>query len=93
METGTSNAPVSEIDEDLGVWVSKLRERLARGELEDLSSFDLGYGTEILPACQAIRVMLADLDSLVSDEDVDPESLAHRQALLEDFRRLRATID
>ena len=95
METGTSDVPVSEMAGDLGVWIGRLRERLTRGELEGLSPLDLGYGAEILPARQTIRIMLADLDGLggpVPDEDADPESLAHRRALLEDFRRLRATI-
>ncbi len=95
MEGGTSGERVREMDGDLGVWISSLRERLAGGELEGLRPLDLGYGAEVLPARQTIRIMLADLDGLggpVPDEHANPESVARRRELLEDFRRLRATI-
>ena len=49
-----------------------------------LQAVDLGYGTGALPAEDAIRIMLADLE--------DADTVPLRLRLLDDFRHLRTLI-
>ena len=51
-------------DDRLDRWIHALPDRLERGELDGFLPFDCGDGTDVLPAEQATRVMLADLDDL-----------------------------
>jgi hypothetical protein len=83
------------VHDDLTLWIETLRERLKGGELASLGSTDVGYGTGMLPGETVVRMMLADLDHC----DEPPTSakgrsvdVARRQALLEDFSRLRDLI-
>ena len=69
---------------DLKAWITDLRARLERGEFADAPLVDLSYGSGALPAEDAIRIMLADLD--------DSDNAPLRLALLDDFRRLRTLI-
>jgi hypothetical protein len=78
--------------DDLGRWIGTLRARLARGDLAGSGSIDLGDGTGHLPGELFVRIMLADLDHL---DGLPPEAREwvdfpdRRQALLNDFKRLR----
>ena len=71
-------------DGDLKAWITELRARLERGEFTGAPPIDLGYGSGALPAEDAIRIMLADLD--------DSDTVPLRLRLLDDFRHLRALI-
>lgn len=84
------------MDDDLARWLEALRERLARGRLDDLEPFDLGDGTRHLAGTVTVRIMLADLDHLAA---LPPEAREwvdfpdRRRDLLDRFRRLRGLID
>ena len=86
------------------VWISELRGRHARGELDGLAPIDIGDGTEHFPTTHTVRIMLHDLDDLnafdrrrrenghpASDADVEDRRV-RRLELLNDFRRLRELI-
>jgi len=70
--------------DDLKAWIIELRGRYQRGEFTDAPPVDLGYESGALPAEDAIRLMLADLD--------DSDTVPLRLMLLDDFRRLRTII-
>jgi hypothetical protein len=81
--------------EDLTRWIDALRERIARGRLDDLEPLDLGDGTRHLPGRVTVLVMLADLDHLNA---LPPEAREwvdfpdRRRELLDSLRRLRGLI-
>jgi hypothetical protein len=83
-------------DDELGRWIRDLRLRLARGDLAGLGSFDLGDGTDTLPAERTVRIMLADLDDLNQPSGSwGGDALwreERRRLLCRDFRRLRELI-
>ncbi|HZO26538.1 MAG TPA: hypothetical protein VFH48_11190 [Chloroflexota bacterium] len=72
-----------------------MRARFDRGELATLGPVDVGHGTDALPAQDAVRIMLADLDDfedMTPDEANDPVNVARRDVLLTSFRILRTLI-
>ena len=82
-------------DDELAAWIADLRARLDRGELATLGPVDVGHGTDVLPAQDTIRIMLADLDGfdeMTPDETNDPVNVARRDVLLTTFRILRTLI-
>ena len=82
-------------DVELAAWIADLRTRLDRGDLATLGPVDVGHGTQILPAQDTVRIMLADLDdfeAMTSDEANDPVNVARRDVLLTSFRILRTLI-
>jgi hypothetical protein len=82
-------------DDELAAWIADLRARLDRGELATLGPVDVGHGTQILPAQDTVRIMLADLDGfdeMPPDEADDPVNVARRDILLTSFRILRTLI-
>jgi len=82
-------------DDELAAWIADLRARLDRGELATLGPVDVGHGTQILPAQDTVRIMLADLDGfdeMPPDEAGDPVNVARRDILLTSFRILRTLI-
>ena len=82
-------------DDELAAWIADLRVRLDRGDLAMLGSVDVGHGTDVLPAQDTVRIMLADLDGfdeMPPDEADDPVNVARRDVLLTSFRILRALI-
>jgi hypothetical protein len=77
-------------------WIADLCARLDRGDLATLGPVDVGHGTDVLPAQDTIRIMLADLDGfedMTPDEADDPVNVARRDGLLTNFRILRTLID
>ena len=80
--------------QELDGWISGLRSRVARGELDGLGRIPLD-GTAVLGVATVVRIMLADLDHF---DDLPPEQRqdllveARRRLLLRDFRRLREQI-
>ena len=83
-------------DDELAAWIADLRARYDRGELATLGPVDVGHGTDVLPAQDTIRIMLADLDGfaeMTPDEANDPVNVARRDLLLTNFRILRTLID
>ena len=82
-------------DDELAAWIAELRARLDRGELATLGPVDVGHGTQILPAQDTVRIMLADLDDLEDMAPVaasDSVNIARRDVLLTSFRILRTLI-
>jgi len=82
-------------NDELAAWIADLRARLDRGELATLGPVDVGHGTQILPAQDTVRIMLADLDGfdeMPPDEADDPVNVARRDILLTSFRILRTLI-
>ena len=82
-------------DDELAAWIADLRARLDRGELATLGPVDVGHGTQVLPAEDTVRIMLADLDDfedMPPDEANGPVNVARRKVLLTSFRILRALI-
>ena len=82
-------------DDELAAWIGDLRARLDRGDLAQLGPVDVGHGTDILPAQDTVRIMLADLDDfedMTPDEATDPVNVARRDVLLTSFRILRTLI-
>ena len=82
-------------DDTLTAWIADLRARLDRGDLATLDPVDVGHGTDVLPAQDTVRIMLADLDSfdeMTPDEADDPVNVARRDVLLTSFRILRTRI-
>lgn len=77
---------------DLAAWNERLRARLAAGALADLPPIDLGDGTIGMPTETTVRTMLADLDRLLRLPGSTPNRGVRVEALLEQFRRLRALI-
>ena len=83
-------------DDELAAWIADLRVRLDRGDLATLGPVDVGHGTDVLPAQDTVRIMLADLDGfdeMPPDEADDPVIVARRDVLLTSFRILRTFID
>ncbi len=80
--------------DDLDAWISELRGRVARGELDGVGAVQLD-GVDILGSAMIVRVMLADLDHY---DDLPPEQRrdllveTRRRMLLRDFARLREQI-
>ena len=85
-------------------WISQLRGRLTRGELDGLLPIDLGDESGHFPAAHTVRIMLNDLDDLgafrrrrrgngspPSDDDLE-DYRVRRIELLAAFQRLRAVI-
>ena len=82
-------------DSELAAWIADLRARLDRGDLATLGPVDVGHGTDILPAQDTVRIMLADLDGfdeMTPEEANDPVNVARRDVLLTSFRILRSLI-
>ena len=82
-------------DDELAAWIADLRARLDRGDLATLDPVDIGHGTQVLPAQDTIRIMLADLDGfdeMPPDEANDPVNVARRDILFTSFRILRTLI-
>jgi hypothetical protein len=82
-------------DDELAAWIVALRARLDRGDLATLGPVDVGHGTDILPAQDTVRIMLADLDDLddmTPDEANTPINVARHDVLITSFRILRALI-
>jgi hypothetical protein len=82
-------------DDEFAAWIADLRVRLDRGDLATLGPVDVGHGTDILPAQDTVRIMLADLDGfdeMTLDEANDPVNVARRDVVLTSFRILRALI-
>ncbi len=79
---------------ELDAWISDLRGRVARGELDGVGAIPLD-GAAVLSTATVVRIMLADLDHY---DDLSPEQRqdllvrARRRLLLADFRRLREQI-
>ena len=79
---------------ELDAWISDLRGRVARGELDGLGTIPLD-GAAVLGTATVVRIMLADLDhydDLPSEQRRDLLVQARRELLLRDFRRLRELI-
>ena len=79
---------------ELDAWISDLRGRVARGELDGLGSIPVD-GSALLGTVTVVRIMLADLDhydDLTPEQRQDPLVEARRRLLLADFRRLREQI-
>ena len=86
------------------VWISQLRGRLARGELDRLPPIDLGDESGHFPAAHTVRIMLHDLDDLDAfdrrrrgngappSDDILEEYRVRRLELLAAFQRLRDLI-
>ncbi|HZO30789.1 MAG TPA: hypothetical protein VFH48_32880 [Chloroflexota bacterium] len=76
-------------------WIADLRARLDRGDLATWGPVDVGHGTDVLPAQDTIRIMLADLDGF---DEMTPEetnaslNVVCRDVLLTSFRILRTLI-
>jgi hypothetical protein len=82
-------------DDKLAAWIADLRARLHRGDLATLDPVDVGHGTDVLPAQDTIRIMLADLDDfdeMTPDETNDSLNVVCRDVLLTSFRILRTLI-
>jgi hypothetical protein len=82
-------------DDELAAWIADLRVRLDRGDLATVGPVDVGHGTDVLPAQDTVRIMLADLDGfdeMPPDEADDPVNVARRDVLLTSFRILRVLI-
>lgn len=92
------------VQDGIVAWVSELRGRLTRGELDGLGPLGLDDGTEYFSTTHIVRIMLNDLDDLdtfdqgrqgdgspPSDHDV-AERRARRFELLSAFLRLREVI-
>ncbi|MDP8924120.1 MAG: hypothetical protein M3O34_14735 [Chloroflexota bacterium] len=78
----------------LDAWLTELRGRLARGELDGLDSVDLDGAAE-LGTATFVRIMLADLehyDELPPELQRDPLVMARRLYLLGDLWKLRSQI-
>ena len=78
-------------NQEITGWIADLRARLDRGDLATLGPVDVGHGTDILPAQDTIRIMLADLDSfdeMTPEESNDSLNGVRREALLTSFRIL-----
>jgi hypothetical protein len=76
-------------------WIADLRARLDRGDLATLGPVDVGHGTDVLPAQDTIRIMLADLDGfdeMTPDEANDPVNVARRELLRTNCRILLTLI-
>ena len=79
---------------ELDEWISDLRDRVARGELDGLGPIPLD-GAAVVGTETVVRIMLADLDHY---DDLPPEQRqdllvqARRGLLLRDFRQLREHI-
>ena len=79
---------------ELDAWISDLRGRVARGELDGLGTIPLD-GAAVLGTATVVRIMLADLDHY---DDLPPEQRhdllveARRRMLLRDIARLREHI-
>ena len=79
--------------DDLVAWIAKLRNRVARGELDGQAEFATGGGR--LAVGLAARIMLADLDhdhDLTPKQRRDPLSVERRLLLFADLRQLREQI-
>jgi len=82
-------------NEEFTGWIADLRARLDRGDLATLGPVDVGHGTDLLPAQDTIRIMLADLDGfdeMTPDEANDSLNVVCRDVLLTSFRILRTLI-
>lgn len=82
-------------NDELAAWIMDLRVRLDRGDLATSGPVDVGHGTDVLPAQDTVRIMLADLDGfdeMTPDEANDPVNVARRDVLLTQFRILRVLI-
>ena len=78
-------------NQEIAAWIPDLRARLDRGDLATLGPVDVGHGTDVLPAQDTIRIMLADLDGfdeMTPDETNDPFNVARRDVLLTNCRIL-----
>lgn len=76
------------------MWLTELRGRVARGELDGVSPVDLPGAAEFGTAT-VVRIMLADLghyDGLTPDQRQAPLVMARRLHLLGDLWELRAQI-
>ena len=80
---------------EIAAWIPDLRARLDRGDLATLGPVDVGHGTNVLPAQDTIRIMLADLDGfdeMTPDETNASLNVGCRDVLLTSFRILRTLI-
>jgi len=80
------------VAEPLDQWITRLHDRLRRGEFDGLDPIDIGHGTARLPAEHVVRTMLAEFDDLAAPDGswlIAGSREDRRRALLEDFRRLR----
>ena len=83
-----------DVGDALDGWIVELRGRAGRGDLVGLGRVELDGGI-LLPAAQAARILLADLDhlgDLAHAQRGDLTVVARRQALLRDLDRLRKQI-
>ncbi len=79
---------------ELDAWISDLRGRVARRELDDRGPLPLD-GAAVLGTATIVRIMLADLDhydDLPHEQRQDVLVEARHRLLLHDFRRLREQI-
>ena len=78
----------------LDAWITELRGRVDRGELDGLDPVDLD-GAAQLGTVAVVRIMLSDLDhygDLPPEQRRDPLVMARRLHLLGDLWELRAQI-
>ncbi len=76
--------------DDLAAWISELRGRVARGDLDGRGEFETGGGRFAIGL--AARILLADLDHqdrFLAGGGADVFVTARRRDLLADLRRLR----
>ena len=79
---------------DILTWITQLRNRVERNELDGHSPIDFGYGTTV-PAERAVRTMLdnlSDLDGRRTRAREWPAVMTRRLDLLKEFRRVREQI-
>ena len=79
--------------DDLVAWITDLRARVARGELDGQATFAVDE-TEVAVGLVA-RILLADLDhdrALTPEQRRDPFNVERRHILAADLRRLREQI-
>ena len=79
---------------DILTWITQLRNRVERTEVDGHSPIDFGYGTTV-PAEQAVRTMLdnlSDPDGRRARAREWPVVMTRRLDLLKEFRRVREQI-